>query len=172
MSPMTARAVSMALWGGLVAAFFSSGGLLDWAAFIAWAGFLAAGGDNAALKKTIPAFIFGAAVAWAAMLLRHQVAVAPDSILWIPRAGFAAAGSILILVLVSKVDLLSSVAASLTGFALAFAAGAIPIQELKGESRVMGVHMYNPFFQVSISMVAGVLVGLIAVKTATALQKK
>jgi len=43
---------------------------------------------------------------------------------------------------------------------------------LKGESRVLGVHMYNPFFQVSISMVAGVLVGLIAVKTATALQKK
>jgi len=162
----------MALWGGLVAAFFSSGGLLDWAAFIAWAGFLAAGGDAAALKKTVPAFILGAAVAWLAMLLRHQVAVAPDSMLWIPRAGFAAAGSILVLVIASKVDLFSSLSASLTGFALAFAAGSIPIQELKGESRVLGVHMYNPFFQVSISMVAGVVVALVAVKMAKALETK
>lgn len=172
MSPTTARAVSMALWGGLVAAFFSSGGLLDWAAFIAWASFLAAGGDNAAAKKTIPAFIFGAAVAWLAMLMRHQVAVAPDSMLWIPRAGIAAAVSILILGLVAKVDLISYLPASLTGFALAFGAGSIPIQELKGESRVLGVHMYNPFFQVSISMVAGVVIGMVAVRMATALEKK
>jgi hypothetical protein len=173
MSPMTARAVSMALLGGVVAVLFQTQGLLSWAGFIAWGGFLAAGGDTTALKKTIVGNIFGAFLAWSALMMMFQVYVAPDSWLWMPRAGIAMAVTLLVLSLAAKVELLSHIPAGLIGYAAVFGAFSIPLRpDLTGLERLTGLHLYNPFIQVPISMVAGAVVGLIAVKLAGALSKK
>jgi len=172
MSPMTARAVSIALLGGIVATLFPTQGLLNWAGLIAWGGFLAAGGDNAALMKTIAGNIFGAFLAWAALMIMHVIYVAPDSWLWMPREAVAVAVTLLALALAAKVELLSHLLAGLTGYAAVFGAFSIPIMDLGGLTRLTGLHMYNPLIQVPMSMVVGAVVGLISVKLAGALSKK
>jgi hypothetical protein len=172
MSPMTARAVSMALLGGVVAVLFQTQGLLAWAGFIAWGGFLAAGGDTTALKKTVAGNIFGAFLAWVVLMIVRQVYVAPDSWLWMPRTGIPVAVTLLVLSLAAKVELLSHIPAGLLGYAAVFGAFSIPIGDLTRLERLTALHMYNPFIQVSGSMVAGAVVGLIAVKLAGALSKK
>ena len=172
MSPLTARAVSMALLGGLTAPLFLAGGLLEWAAFIAWGGFLAAGGDSAALRKTIPGYVFGAFLAWVAMMLRNQVDVSTGMWLWMPRAGIAAGTTLLILGLATKVELLSYLPAGLIGFAAVFGAISIPLMGMTGYERLNGMHLYNPFIQVVVSLIGGAIVGLLSVKLAEALTKK
>jgi hypothetical protein len=174
MSPTTARAVSMALLGGLAAALLPTIGLFGWAGFIAWGGFLAAGGDNAALKKTIAGNIFGAFLAWVALVGTRLIEVDPGSWLWVPRAGIAVAVTLLVLCLAARVELLSHIPTGLMGYAAVFAAFSIPIVSVnvQGLDRLTGLHMYNPFIQVALSMVTGAVVGLISVKLAGALSKK
>lgn len=172
MSPLNARAVSMALLGGIAAALFYAVGLLDWTAFMAWGIFLAAGGDTPALKKVIPAMIFGVFLAWAAMMFRDQIDVAPGSWLWMPRAGVAAGVTLLVMGLAAKVDMLSYLPAALAGFGAVFGAIMVRIMELDLGQRLTGMHLYNPFFQVSISMVGGVLIAWLSVKLADSLSKK
>lgn len=162
----------MALLGGIAAALFFAVGLLDWTAFMAWGIFLAAGGDTAALKKVIPAMIFGVFLAWAAMMFRDQIDVAPGSWLWMPRAGVAAGVTLLVMGLAAKIEMLSYLPAALAGFAAVFGAIMVRIMELDLGQRLTGVHLYNPFFQVSISMVGGVLIAWLSVKLADSLSKK
>lgn len=180
MSPMTARAVSMALVGGITAPLFLAGGLLEWAAFVAWAGFLAAGGDGAALRKTIPAYVFGAFLAWAAMMLRSQVDVSAADWLWIPRAGIAAALALFILGMATKAEALTYLPAGLIGFASVFGALTLPTsvnvtKEMMGPSlveRLTSLQMYNPFLQAAVSLIVGSLLGAVAGKLEGAMSKK
>ena len=180
MSPSTARAVSMALLGGITAPLFLAGGLLEWAAFIGWAVLLAAGGDTPALKKTIPGFVVGAFLAWLAMMIRNQVDVSAAVWLWMPRAGIAAAVALLVLGLAAKVDALSYLPAGLVGFACVFGALTFPSSvaldlQSTGPSlgeRLTALHMYNPFIQASLSLVGGAIVGLLSARLARALSKE
>jgi hypothetical protein len=162
----------MAVLGGFAVVLFATQGLLGWAGFIAWGGFLAAGGDTAACKKTVAGNIFGAILAWVALMIAQQIYVAPESWLWMPRLAFAVAVTLLILCLAAKVELLSHLPSGLLGYAAVFGAFSAPIMNLNGMQRLSGLHMYNPFIQVSLSMVAGAVVGLISAKLADALSKK
>lgn len=172
MSPLTAQAVSMALVGGVAVPLVFAGGLLDWAALVAWGVFVAAGADMAALRKTIPDFVFGALLAWVAMMLRNQVDVAPGSMLWMPRAGIAAALTLLVLGLAAKVELISYVPATLAGFGAIFGALSVRLMNLELGERLTGMHLYNPLIQVSLSMAAGAVAGLLSTKLADSLSKK
>ena len=74
MSKITALAISVSILGGIATwLFLSSGTLLIWAAFVAWACFFFSGGDEAALKSTIVSNIFGVLVAATAALVIASV---------------------------------------------------------------------------------------------------
>ena len=61
MSSLVALSLSIGLLGGVATLIFLKvGGLLIWAAFIAWACFFATGGNTEALKNTIVCNVFGA----------------------------------------------------------------------------------------------------------------
>lgn len=173
MSPTVARGVSMALLGGVAAALLSWLGLLYWAAILAWGCFLTAGGDSTALQRTVAGNVVGAFLGWSALMIMFLIHVSADSWLWIPRVGGAVAVTLLILGLVSKVGLLSNVPAGLAGYAAVISAVFyVRIPDLPILGRMTGLHMYNPFIAVALSMVAGAVVGLLAVKLAGALSKK
>lgn len=173
MSPTLARAVSMALLGGLAAALLSWLGLLYWAAILAWGCFLVGGGDRTALQKTVAGSVLGAFLGWAALMIMFQVHVPADSWLWMPRLGIAVAVTLFFLGLASKVELLSHVPAALAGYAAVISAVFyVRIPDLPILGRMTGLHMYNPFIAVVLSMVAGAVVGLIAVRLAGTMSKK
>ena len=77
MSELLALSVSVAVLGGIWA-FIALGPLagfaLVWAGFIAAGCFFAAGGDTKALTKTIVGIIYGAIIAWIALLSLCQFA--------------------------------------------------------------------------------------------------
>lgn len=172
MSKTMARAVSTGLLGGVMVVLFVTQGLLFWAALIAWGGYAAAGGDSGALKKTIAGNILGAALAWVALMVTHLIIVSSDSWLWMPRIGLAVAVTLAVLVLASKVEVLSHLPAGLMGFAAIIGAYSIPIMQLDGWQRLTGLHLYNPFIQVVLSMIGGAVFGLLASRFEVALAKE
>lgn len=171
MAPMTARAVSMAVVGGVSAAILSRIGLQDWSAFLAWGAFLAAGADPEVVKKTIAGCIFGAFIAWVTLLLRHQVETPAGSMLWMPRMGVAAAVALFVIAMASKSAALSHFPATLAGYAAVLGTLTVPMMELRGLERLTGAHLYNPFIQVSLSMVAGVGIAVLSSRFAASLSK-
>jgi hypothetical protein len=172
MTPLTARAVSIALLGGAAAVLFATQGLVSWVAVLGWGGYVAAGGDSTALKRTIAAGLLGALLAWVALLIRHQFVVPPDSWLWMPRAGIAVAVTLFVLGMATKVDLFSHLPSGFIGYAAVFGTFAIPDSAAAGQERLMGLHLYNPFIQASLSLVAGAVLGAISVAVAGVLSKK
>ena len=76
MSPLLALSLSVGALGGIWA-FIALGPLggyaLVWAGFIAAGCFFAAGGDTKALTKTIVGIIYGAVIAWIALLIIAKV---------------------------------------------------------------------------------------------------
>jgi hypothetical protein len=78
MTELLALSVSVAVLGGIWA-FIALGPLggfaLVWVGFIAAGCFFAAGGDIKALSKTIVGMIYGAIVAWIALLIIAKVPV-------------------------------------------------------------------------------------------------
>jgi len=168
MSPQIAFAVSLGLLGALATVLFQWLGLLLWAGFIAWAAFFAAGGDNAALRKTIAGNIFGAFLAWVALLIISSVSV--EGWLWLPRNGLVIGVTVLVLGLAARIELLSHVPASVYGYAATFAAFTVPKRDVAG-SPLTGFHLSNPFVAVAVSMVVGALFGLACGKLAGALKR-
>ena len=78
MTELLALSVSVAVLGGIWA-FIALGPLggfaLVWVGFIAAGCFFAAGGDTKALSKTIVGMIYGAIVAWVALMIISRVPV-------------------------------------------------------------------------------------------------
>ena len=172
MSKTTARAVSMALLGGIMMVLFVTQGLLFWAGLIAWAGFVSAGADGGALKKGIAGYVLGAALAWVALFLTHLIVVASDSWLWMPRIGAAVAVTLFVLVLASKVEILSHLPSSLMAYGALIGAYSIPIMQLDGWARLTGLHLYNPFIQVVLSMILGGVFGQLSARFEAGLSKE
>lgn len=171
MSKATARAVSMAVLGSLMALLFLTQGLLSWGGFLGWAGFVSAGAEPGALKKSIAGSFLGAFLAWSALMLMTVIVVDAETYLWMPRAVLAMAATLLILGLAAKSDLFSNLTAGLIAYAAVIGALAVPILELKGWDRLTGLHLYNPFPQVVISMVGGIVFAMLASKLERALTK-
>lgn len=172
MPPLTARALSTALLGGVAIVLFLTQGLLMWVGFIGWAAFIEAGGDGSAFMKTITGNIFGALLAWAALLVAVSVSVPADGWLWMPRTGLAVAISLFALVYASRFAPLARISTSLLGYAAVFGTAAIAVAEVTGAERLTRFHLYNPLIVTVLSMVGGAVFGLMSNKLADALTKK
>jgi hypothetical protein len=170
MDLITALAISIGVLGG-IAAFVSLSpiglGLQIWAAFIAWATFYHCGGKEAGLTKTITHTVFGAIMAYIALLLVTQIPL--GAALGVPLwAGICVLITVFILVYAAKQPMLSDIPASVLGYA-AVAAMALAGNKL---GAVTTGSMENPFIVIVLSLIAGAVLGYISEKIAGALVKK
>jgi hypothetical protein len=117
MTELLALSVSVAVLGGIWA-FIALGPLggfaLVWVGFIAAGCFFAAGGDTKALSKTIVGMIYGAIVAWIALLIIAKVPVPALGTVW---PAIVVGVTVFFLVIVASTDLLSCVPANVYGYA-------------------------------------------------------
>jgi hypothetical protein len=109
MTELLALSVSVAVLGGIWA-FIALGPLggfaLVWVGFIAAGCFFAAGGDIKALSKTIVGMIYGAIVAWIALLIIAKIPVPGLGTVW---PAIVVGVTVFFLVIVASTDLLSCV---------------------------------------------------------------
>ncbi len=156
MSKLTALALSIAVLGG-VWAFLAlnplAGLALVWVGFIAWGCYFAAGGDNAALQKTIAGMIFGAVMAGIALYLVGSGMLSGLGALGAP---LIIAVTVFPLVAVAGMNLLSVVPANVYGYAatagLALTANTV--------GNVSAMNMTNPVLLVIVSTILGALFGM------------
>ena len=170
MDLITALAISIGVLGGIATFVLLSPiglGLQIWAAFIAWATFYHCGGKEAGLTKTITHNIFGAIMAYIALLLVTQIPL--GAALGVPLwAGICVLITVFILVYAAKSPTLSDIPASVYGYA-AVAAMALAGNKL---GAVTSASLDNPFINIAISLIVGAVLGYVSEKVAGALVKK
>lgn len=169
MPQLVALSLSIGVLGGIATFVFLKfmTSYLIWAAFLAWACFFHAGGTTEALKKTIICNLFGALCAWVAALL--LVTVAP------PGAGSAAVVvgvTVLLLCLAAHLPALSSIPASVYGYAAVFAFLLGNANTNLTKDALTAASPANALVAVGVSMLIGALFGLASGKLGTALTKK
>jgi len=173
MSKLFALSLSIALLGGVWAYLALgplSGFVLVWAGFIAWGCYFHTGADNAALQKTIAGTIYGAVLAWVALLLVVHNPSGLPAPLW---PAIVVAVTVFFLVIVAGCNLLSVVPANVYGYAATVAYslqtptadGAGPLASLTV------VNFANPLILLSVSFVAGAIFGLVSGKLSGVLAK-
>jgi hypothetical protein len=168
MSQLVALSLSIGILGGIATFVFLSfmPHYLIWAAFIAWACYFATGGNADALKKTITCNIFGAVCAWVAAFLIVSAG---------GGAGLNSAivgVTVLAMCLAAHVPALSTIPASVYGYASVFAfLLGNPSANLTKES-LMSATPANALIAVAASMVVGAIFGLLSGKLGGALTKK
>lgn len=174
MSKLTALSLSIAVLGG-VWAYLALGPLagmvLVWAGFIAWGCYFHTGGDTAALKKTIAGTIYGAIIAWIALLLIVKVSVPLPAPLW---PAIVVAVTVFFLVIVAGCDLLSVVPAQVYGYAATVAYSLHQTGNDKVSAPLDSLTMVsfaNPLLLLALSFVLGAVFGMLSGKLAGALGK-
>lgn len=173
MSKLTALSLSIAVLGG-VWAFLAlgplSGFVLVWAGFIAWGCYFHTGGDDAALKKTIVGTIYGAALAWIALLLVVKNPLGLPAPLW---PAIVVAVTVFLLVIVANIDLLSAVPANVYGYAATVAYSLqTPTTDAGGPLHSLTMaSMANPLILLGVSFVIGAVFGMLSGKLSAALSK-
>ena len=140
---------------------------LIWAAFIAWACYFHCGGDTAALKKTIIHNLFGAVCAWVAALL--LVTVAPPGNV---SAAIVVGATVTLLCLAAHLPALSTIPASVYGYAAVFAFLLGNATTNLTKDALMAASPANALVAVGVSMVVGALFGFASGKMGAALAKK
>jgi hypothetical protein len=167
MDLITALAVSIGVLGGIATYVLLSPigmGLHIWAAFIAWATFYHCGGKEAGLSKALIHLIFGAIMAYIALLLVTQVPLGGS--LGVPLwAGICVLITVFILVYAAKSPTLSDIPASVYGYA-ATAGLALAGNKL---GAVTSASLENPFINIVISLIIGAVLGYISQKIALAM---
>jgi hypothetical protein len=170
MDLITALAISIGVLGGIATFVLLSSiglGLQIWAAFIAWATFFHCGGKEAGLTKTITHTIFGAIMAYIALLLVTQIPL--GATLGIPLwAAICVLITVFILVYAAKFSMLSDIPASVLGYA-AVAGMALAGNKL---GALTAASLENPFINIVISLIIGSMLGYISQKVAEAMMKK
>ncbi len=170
MDLITSLAISIGVLGGIATFLLLSPigmGLQIWAAFIGWATFYHCGGKEAGLSKSITHNIFGAIMAYIALLLVTQVPL--GAALGVPLwAAICVLVTVAILVYAAKSPTLSDIPASVYGYA-ATAGLALAGNKL---GAVTAASLENPFINVAISLIIGAVLGYISEKAAGALVKK
>jgi len=155
MSQLMALSLSVAVLGGIWA-FIALGPLggyaLVWAGFIAAGCFFAAGGDTKALTKTIAGIIYGAVIAWIALLIIAKVPVPALGTAW---PAIVVAVTVFFLVIVASVDLLSVVPANVYGYAalVGYTLSAGKLDALTAANNT------NPLFLIAVSAILGGVLG-------------
>ena len=167
MTSLVALSISIGVLGGVatwVAFSVLSGAYIVWIGFIAWATYFATGGNNAALKTTIVAGIWGAICAWVALLVVVNVPVDLPSNLW---PAIVVGVTVLILCLGAHVEALSNIPAAVYGYAvtagLFLTKAAVDITSVDVTA--------NPLIVAVISIVIGAIFGLLSGKLAGILGK-
>jgi len=168
MSDLLALAVSVAVLGGIWA-FLALGPLagyaLVWVGFIAAGCFFAAGGDTKALSKTIAGMIYGAVIAWIALLIIANVPMPALGTVW---PAIVVGITVFFLVIVASADLLSCVPANVYGYAAlvgyALSAGKLAALTAADNS--------NPLFVTIVSAILGAVLGYLIGQLAGVLKAK
>jgi hypothetical protein len=170
MDLITALAVSIGVLGGIATYVFLSPiglGLQIWAAFIAWATFYHCGGKEAGLGKAITHIVFGAIMAFIALLLITQIPL--GATLGVPLwAAICVLITVFIVVYAAKWPMLSDIPASFMGYATT-AGLALAGNRLGG---LTTLNLEHPFINIVISMIIGAVLGYISQKIALALVKE
>ena len=155
MTELLALSVSVAVLGGIWA-FIALGPLggfaLVWVGFIAAGCFFAAGGDIKALSKTIVGMIYGAIVAWIALLIIAKVPVPGLGTVW---PAIVVGVTVFFLVIVASNDLLSCVPANVYGYAalVGYTLSAGKLDALTAADNS------NPLFLIVVSAILGAVLG-------------
>jgi hypothetical protein len=170
MSQLVALSVSIGLLGGIATILYLKLGLLIWAGFIAWACFFHSGGDGNALKNTIVGNTFGAVCAWVAALIILSFPMA-DSLGLPVWAGIVVGITVLVLCLAAHVKALSSIPASVYGYAAVFAY-LLQTADSMTKDRLMSAGRGNALIVVIASMAIGALFGLASGRLGGALAAK
>jgi hypothetical protein len=172
MSSLVALSVSIGVLGGIATALFLQPGspLLIWAAFLAWACYFHAGGNDTALKNTIICNTFGSFCAWAAALIILSVPMA-DALTLPVWAGIVVGLTVMAMCLGAHIPALSTIPASVYGYAATFAYllskdGALTVANLTS------VSLANAFLLVVVSMALGAVLGMVSGKVGAALTAK
>ena len=166
MSQLVALSLSIGVLGGIATFIFLQfmPDYLIWAAFIAWACYFATGGNADALKKTITCNIFGAFLAWVAAILIVSIPATNATIALIVGA------TVLVLCLAAHVPALSTIPASVYGYASVFAfllgKGSLTKEALLSATPA------NALIVVAASMLVGAIFGMLSGKMGAALTKK
>ncbi|MGH6798829.1 MAG: DUF1097 domain-containing protein, partial [Roseiarcus sp.] len=167
---ISALAVSIGVLGGIAALVLLSPfgmGMQIWVAFIAWATFYHCGGKEAGLAKALTSNIFGAILAWIALLLVTQIPL--GGALGVPLwAGICVLITVFIIVYAAKAPMLSDIPANVLGYA-AVAGLALTGNKL---GAVTSASLENPFVVGVISLIIGAVLGYISQKIALALVKE
>ena len=130
--------------------------------FIAWACFVAAGGNNKALSSTITAWLWGAVVAWlTALVLIPNLGGLPAG-LGVP---VAIAISVFVLVYGTKVKAFSLAPGAVYGYAAFFTAF------LAGTDALQSASLGNPLILTALSGIAGAVLGMVALNVSASLGK-
>ena len=168
MPELLALSVSVAVLGGIWA-FIALGPLggfaLVWIGFIAAGCFFAAGGDTKALSKTIVGMIYGAIVAWIALLIIAKVPVPGLGTVW---PAIVVGVTVFFLVIVASTDLLSCVPANVYGYAalVGYTLSAGKLDALTAADNS------NPLFLVVVSAILGAVLGYLMGQLAGVLKSR
>jgi hypothetical protein len=170
MSSLVALAVSIGVLGGVATILYLKVGLLIWAGFIAWACFFHSGGNTAGLTNTIVCNTFGAFCAWVAAVVILSFPLA-DTLTLPVWAGIVVGVTVMLLVLAAKVPALSTIPASVYGYAAVFAY-LLQTPETMTKDKLLSASLGNALVIVVISMILGALFGIVSAKMAAAMSAK
>jgi hypothetical protein len=171
MSQLAALSLSIGILGGIATwAFLAVGGVLIWAAFVAWGCFFHTGGDANALRGTIIGNIFGAVTATVAALVILTVPAA--EVLGLPLwAGIVVAVTAWLICIAANIKLFAVIPANVYGYACTFAF-LLQTPEKLSVAALTSVSLNNGLIVVALSMVIGALLGFVSGKLGAALTKK
>lgn len=172
MKSLNALAISISVLGA-VATFLALGPLsgvyLIWAAFVAWGAFYALGADLAALKKLVVCGVFGALVAWlvAVAILTVPLAGPLGLPLW---AALAVGVGVVVVVLAANVTALSTIPATVFGFASSFAY-LLQTPDVLNVNILLSASLKNSLIVIPLSLIAGAAFGLLSARWGAAMTK-
>ena len=166
----TSIAVLGAIWAFLALGPLS-GFVLVWAGFLAWGCFFHTGADTKALVKTIAGTVYGAVIAWIALLIIVNVPVASLGTVW---PAIVVGVTVFCLVIVASIEPLSAVPANVYGYAALVGyslhqasspPSTGPLQNL------MSVSFANPLVLLIVSLVIGAVFGYLSGRLSAVLSK-
>ncbi|MFK8067309.1 MAG: DUF1097 domain-containing protein [Gammaproteobacteria bacterium] len=172
MKSLTALSLSIGVLGG-VATWLAlgplAGTILIWAVFVAWAAFFAVGGNSGAMVNTIVCGIFGAVCAWVAAFIILKFPMS-DSVGGLPVwAAIVVAITVIILVMAANIPALSTIPASVLGYASTFAFLLQTPEKLSLANLMSSVPADNALITIAASIVVGAIFGMVSGSLAGAL---
>lgn len=154
MNQTTATALGVGIFGGIATfLYMSTGTVLIWAAFVAWASFFAIGGTRAVVPLNITCNLFGVVVAWIVGLLILANPFGMATPVW---AGLLVLISVVVYISASVIPAFSSVPAVTFGYAATFAYIS-QTPDVFTVGTMLSLSFSNVLINVGLSMVGGTL---------------